>query len=100
MNKVIDDLISRAAALDAINGMKPMEGNTEQLFMKALCWAAVKTIPNVDAVPVAHGRWIDYKDDRQCSVCKEHTIYDTYAWKAVQFEFCPWCGAKMEIKND
>ena len=48
----MDDLISRAAALDAIDGMKPMQGNMEQLAMKALCWAAVKTIQPVDAVPV------------------------------------------------
>lgn len=46
------DLISRVAALDAIDGMKPMQGNMDQLAMKALCWAAVKTIQPVDAVPV------------------------------------------------
>lgn len=47
-----DDLISRKAALDAIDGMKPMQGNMEQLAMKALCWAAVKTIQPVDAIPL------------------------------------------------
>ena len=50
----MDDLISRAAALDAVDGMKPMQGNMEQLAMKALCWAAVKSIPAVDAVPVEY----------------------------------------------
>lgn len=48
----MDDLISRAAAMDAIDGMKPMRGNMEQLAMKALCWAAVKTIQPVDAAPI------------------------------------------------
>ena len=48
----MDDLISREAALDAIDGMKPMQGSFEQLAMKALCWAAVKTIQSVDAIPV------------------------------------------------
>lgn len=52
----MDDLISRNAALDAIDGMKPMRGNMEQLAMKALCWAAVKTIQPVDAVPVVRCR--------------------------------------------
>ena len=52
----MDDLISRAAALDAIDGMKPMRGNMEQLAMKALCWAAVKTIQPVDAAPVVRCR--------------------------------------------
>lgn len=56
----------------------------------------IEKIPAVDAVPVVHARWIDYKDDHQCSACKEHTIFDAYAWKAIQFEFCPHCGAKMD----
>jgi hypothetical protein len=93
----MDDLISRTAALDAIDGMKPMQDNTDQLIMHALCWAAVKSIPvTVDAAPVVHGRWIDYKDDHQCSACKEHVFLDTYVWKAIPFKFCPNCGAKME----
>lgn len=61
------DLISRAAALDAIDGIKPVQGNMKQLAMKALCWAAVKIIQPVDAVPVV-----------RCSECKySDTIYDT-----------------------
>ncbi len=48
----MDDLISRTVALDAIDGIKPMQGSMEQLAMKALCWAAVKTTHAVDAVPV------------------------------------------------
>jgi hypothetical protein len=57
---------------------------------------AIDGAPEVDALPVIHARWIDNKDDHQCSACKEHTIFDAYAWKAIQFEFCPWCGAKMD----
>lgn len=58
----MDDQISRKAALDAIDGIKPMQGNMEQLVIKALCWAAVKTIPAVDAVPIircASCKWWD-----------------------------------------
>lgn len=89
----MDDLISRAAALDAIDGMKPMKDNTEQLFMQALCWVAVKTVPNVDAVPVVYGRWV--KPERSlwpvadCSVCGEMCIVANTA------NYCPNCGAKM-----
>lgn len=52
--------------------------------------------PTIDAVPVVHGRWIDHKDEHQCSVCKESTIVDFYVWRAIQFDFCPYCGAKMD----
>ena len=26
--------------------------------------------PAVDAAPAVHGRWIDHKDEHQCSACK------------------------------
>lgn len=59
----MDDLISRTEALDAIDGIKAMRGSMEQLAIKALCWAAVKTIPHtINVAPVVHGRWIDIPD--------------------------------------
>lgn len=56
MSKPKDDLISRAAALEAIDGIKPIY--KEQLAMKALCWAAVKTIQPVDVIPV---EWLEWR---------------------------------------
>ena len=62
------DLISRAAALDAIDGMKPMQGNMEQLAMKALCWAAGKTIPAVDAAQIVRCKDCVYYNTTGCGV--------------------------------
>ena len=92
---MMDDLISRAGALDAIDGMKPMRGNMEQLAMKALCWAAVKSIPAVDAVPVRHGHWI-YKRGcwAECSEC-HHDFNDVYDLENSD-HYCRHCGAKMD----
>ena len=96
----MDDLISREAALDAIDGMKPMRGNMEQLAMKSLCWAAVKTIQPVDAVPVMHGLWKSVKAsvsdnypfwNSKCSVCGYTTAMTQDGWL-----YCPHCGAKMD----
>ena len=103
-----DDLISRAAALDAIDNMKPMQGNMEQLAMKALCWAAVKTIQPVDAVPVKHAVWKErhhaYSDEEapieewqtaKCGKCgKYHTT--PYLYYFTDYAYCPNCGAKMD----
>ena len=89
----MDDLISRAAALDAIDGMKPMQGNMEQLVMKSLCYAAVKTIQLVDAAPVVHGMWIRQKGSAhvfKCSACGF-----VFAGAAIA-KYCPNCGAKMD----
>lgn len=54
----------------------------------------IDEMPTIDVVPVAHGRWIDHKDEHQCSKCKEITIVDFYVWMNAQFDYCPYCGAK------
>ena len=99
-----DDLISRATAIaeieEYIEEYSELDSETGYHNLK---WCAMKeakdvlsTLPAVDAVPVVHGRWIDHKDEHQCSVCKETTIVDFYVWKNIQFDFCPYCGAKMD----
>jgi hypothetical protein len=98
----MDDLISRAATLER---MKSMAGcatcdNYNYVRCRACSWDdamnIVEEMSKVDAVQVVHASWISYKDDHQCSACKEHTIFDAYVWKTIQFEFCPWCGANMD----
>ena len=89
----MNDLISKTVALDAINGIKQMQGNMEQLAMKALCWAAVKIIKPVDAAPVVHGRWVyEHSDPAMipCSVCG----YQVFRYNNTHY--CPNCGAKMD----
>lgn len=98
MNRVTDDLIPRVAAIAAFDD-KRVDRYYGDVSPESVI-RIIESIPTVDAAPVVHGHWIDYKDNHQCSVCKKHTIYDTYVWKAIQFKFCPWCGAKMEIKNE
>ena len=92
----MDDLVSRAAALDAIDGIKTMRGNMEQLAMKALCWAAVKIIQPVDAAPVAHGRWKDH----HAKVRGYGKVYYQHDCIPILYEspykYCPNCGAKMD----
>ena len=106
MSKPKDDLISRSAALEAIDGIKPIY--KEQLAMKALCWATVKTIQPVDAVPVEHAVWEErhhaYSDEEapieewqsaKCSKCgKYHTT--PYLYYFTDYAYCPNCGARMD----
>ena len=95
----LDDLISRTAALEAIDGIKPIY--KEQLAMKALCWAAVKTIQPVDAVPVTHSRWNQtdaYPHWLYCLNCYKR-IVPNVEWIEVYnipTNYCPNCGAKMD----
>ena len=71
---------------------------------------AAALMPEIEAEPVKHGRWIhseefDYKDKNgvthihgMCSCCK--LIYD-FIDKTSRFKFCPDCGADMrEVSED
>lgn len=103
----MDDLISRAAAIETVY-YKP----NHKMAIEVL-----KEVPAVDAVPVVHGRWI-YKERHRKSY-RQYTGYDAAgethtimvleesegkepycseceAQAAESFmDFCPHCGAKM-----
>ena len=59
----------------------------------------VEDAPTIDAVPAVHGNWkIVYGNERErlhvfeCTVCKMHT------GNGEGFNYCPFCGAKMDAK--
>ena len=95
------DLISRAAAIDALK--------------RAAYWQdaerKIAELPAVDAAPVVHGRWkgynvphwtkryedngdpeYKYHAEYVCSICRRRTI--------IKENYCPNCGAKMERKEN
>lgn len=101
------DLISRAAALNAIDcwhiDFNSMDGSKVQTD----CWRTIKELPAVDALPVKHGRWkgynvphwtkryeengdpeYKYHAEYVCSICRRRTI--------IKENYCPNCGAKMD----
>ena len=55
--------------------------------------------PTVDASPVRHGQWetnSDKPDTLICSVCK--CGFDM--WKHDPHNFCPNCGARMQMEGE
>lgn len=64
----------------------------------------IEEAPAVDAVPVSHGRWVEYPVAHyfKCSKCKYIVPYK----KAVRinekqaYNYCPSCGAKMDGEGD
>ena len=104
----MDDLISRAAAIDAME--------------RAAYWndaeRKIREIPAVDAVPVVHGRWLykerhrksyrqytgfdDMGDVHTITVMEEYEGKEPYcsecgAQAAESFmNYCPKCGARMD----
>lgn len=60
---------------------------------------AIKNAPTIEAEPVRHGRWgthSDRPDSLICSVCK--CGFDM--WKHDPHNYCPNCGAKMDLKGE
>lgn len=45
----------------------------------------------VEYDPVRHGRWIKHEGYDECNLCHTKTIFG--------HNYCPNCGAKMEVDN-
>ena len=55
---------------------------------------------NIDAEPVKHARWIDPKHGvYKCSNCRNFLDFSGVNAGRGYANFCPNCGAKMEIEN-
>ena len=88
-------LISADALLRALPDDLPYKGSVRRVLMQA---------PEVDAVPVVHGRWIEQEDPMldvyyTCSVCKEDFYIETTGYTEKDmfvYTYCPNCGAKMD----
>lgn len=55
----------------------------------------------VDVEPVKHGKWTSNGDDWECykcSICRNEAYWDADYGQQL-FDFCPWCGAKMDGKE-
>ena len=77
-------------------------GNRKYRKEKGTIQDAIKMIsypeytPTADVVPVVHGRWIPFHseaagDIQYCSACE--IGFDA------KMDYCPHCGAKMDIKD-
>lgn len=105
----MDDLISREAALKAVNAYD-YRGFTVELVKTITdgCAIELKKLPAVDAEPVRHGKWVFDKNANNwgiggyvCSECQAINDNLPYVKVAVPLMFvgtkyCPNCGAKME----
>ncbi len=91
--------------VDANEAIKLLRGRCmakyPSTFIMGLFAAAdeIAKLPEVDAVPVVHGRWIETPSmatEYECSNCGR-----TYEWWEVsEAHYCPNCGAKMDGGNE
>lgn len=112
----MSDLISRQAAIDALNGLcdRECEYSKEQRYV--MCGAchlgsAFDVIEQLPSAEPKHGKWIrnntyhgddtsGYVDpDWTCSECGKNAIVNPWMMYDLT-NFCPNCGAKMEADHD
>ena len=94
----MDDLISRQAAIDALDkchcGGKDENGRP-WIYKEN----AVEVIEMVEPSPSAEpkrGKWIDNGEAFICSECRSGYKEQPTLMGKPMFEFCPMCGAKMD----
>ena len=62
------------------------------------------SIPAADVVPVRHAKWVlideCVNEGVYCSNCHKKIYRAEYANQKVKSNFCPNCGAKMELEAD
>lgn len=83
-------------------------GNFQDEYPTAQIHALIDTVPAEDVQPVVHGRWVvfpgclkypnAYSDDHiVCSACEEcFSVLDNCTER---FDYCPHCGAKMDLEG-
>lgn len=95
---------------DAIDGGRYSLDTVDDCVELANC---IKALPTEDVAPVVHGRWEWFDEDTgtpftgyerewgwRCSRCK-HELPDDYDDPDYRpmLDYCPNCGAKMDIKD-
>lgn len=55
---------------------------------------AIDDMPTVDAIPLRHAKLINPHPYGECSICG--TLIDIRD----EFNYCPHCGAKLDLKED
>lgn len=96
-----NDLISRSA-LKAELMKRAVSCPKSHIRAYGSCISALEVSPAIDAEPVRHGQWSDYKIngydglhpvyETQCSLCGKYTRFT--------YRYCPHCGARMDGGNE
>jgi hypothetical protein len=84
----MSDYISREDYCEENCGKENREG------YKTCTNCGMLNVPSADVQPVRSGRWIIF-----CSECKHEAYWDTDYGQQL-FDYCPYCGARMNEDNN
>lgn len=94
----------RAIDADAMRQNWLENGQNEYVYDTNAVLDSIDAQPTIEAEPVRHGRWIwSAENGWTCSNCKfdcwhYSERFDPYA-PLPDAEYCPKCGAKMDLPN-
>ena len=103
------DLISRQAAIKAIDDLPNCYNGYSDTYDKACIIGVLEELPRVDVSDRKVGEWVKDEDAYalyKCTACNDlctvagwaNCIPEEQMYKG--FKFCPNCGAKMERSED
>ncbi len=105
-----NDLISRKAVYEkACEGCTKHGDKPGECYHDEPCERLIfefSTAPAVEAEPVRHGEWTvidnDWNEETiyKCSICKEELVTIDGTPAKDLWNYCPNCGAKMDLEGD
>lgn len=96
----MDNLISRQAAIKAIDDLPNCYNGYSDTYDKAYIIGVLEELPTIEP---KHGKWIEMQDDvfastYKCSKCGCWPLTEYDRWALT--DYCPNCGAKMERSEE
>lgn len=66
--------------------------------MEELIKSINDTPAEIKTLYIAHGKWIEYEREKRCSICGHSALYERNSNMQNKSSFCPYCGARMDLK--
>lgn len=76
-----------------------MDGHSDWGFGRENVRDVIRGVPAADVAPVVHGRWIEDHDYLKCAKCGVMVKWDFTFFDIGNWNYCPNCGAKMDIED-
>ena len=95
------------AKINTVMSQKKYAKGSPSHFVFELFTVVLKGVPTADVVEVKHGEWeavhyeggiFDGTNFEKCSVCQFERLFEDVNFKTT-YNYCPNCGAKMDLKE-